>query len=431
MFSELAAKGADALGKAYVLTGLLPACLLLSGLWCLYDGADSIIAETNALLAKDDAGGLTWRAIGILALSFVLMVLREAVISFFEDLPGRWLAPLRNRLIVWALLKRRRAVEDLALMEAEFSAVHWLHDNAAERYVATEVPDLSWERALGRSGRAFTRAYRLSDGNKRGPAAIYPKEARLIAQGLLALYAYEARHPGTYAAERELTRWRNWLANKGAASRQTLMQAWQAVQREIASVKQRASAYSDSQWIKPTRLGNLFSVLQDYAEQRYEIATSLLWEHIWWSLPDGARKEVGSTRTQIEALMMHSLVLGMLAAAAAVLALLRLDVTGIQAAPPAGQLAIAALIFAALAYGGYRLALVPARAFTRQVMSLIDLYRLPMLKDAGLTPKTVKEELAVFAELDDFWRDAALRAPSRALAAKDKDKDKSASGPES
>jgi hypothetical protein len=129
--------------------------------------------------------------------------------------------------------------------------------------------------------------------------------------------------------------------------------------------------------------------------------------------------------------MMHSLVLGMLAAAAAVLALLRLDVTATQAAPPAGQLAIAALIFAALAYGGYRLALVPARAFTRQVMSLIDLYRLPMLKDAGLTPKTVKEELAVFAELDDFWRDATLRDPSRALATKDKDKDKSASGPES
>lgn len=426
MFGQLAAKGADAFGKAFIFNGVLPALVAVLGVWLLYAGAGNIILETNELLAGKEPAALTWRAIGILGLSLVFMVLRETAVSFLEDLPGGLLKPLRSRLEVKAQLQRRFDEDCIAVREMEYSALRWLNDGETGKiFISSCVPVSSWRDAEAAAGNALARAYRNSGLAEGGPRAVHLNDVVAIRAGLLALFAFHARNPNSKEATAALQLWQAWRSGTPIATKATLDLAIAATQREIGAMEARLARFPEPRWIKPTHLGNLFSALQDYAEKRYRISTALLWEHVWWSLPEGAKKEIGTTRMLIESIVTLSLVFGALAGVGVLFLLLKAVPAGWWDGlphPSAWHLALASLLLAILSRGSYLLALVPGHSFMRQVMSLIDVYRLQMLKEVGLVPKTVQEELDILGELHAFWSAGMERKPTRELTPKEKEK---------
>lgn len=427
MFQELAGKATEALGKAYLLTGLLPAGLTVLGAWCLWAGPTSLIGTTNVLLSADKTVQLTWFGLGIFALSFAFMVTRRVVVSFLEELPGRVLKPLRDKLICAALRTRKALEEDVSILETEYTAVRWFLENRIEKmFVPAVVPRSPWSAVIGQSEAAISVAHKLSREHPTGPASLSSADVGNLRSGLLMLTVFLADQPDFPAATQAIKAWKQWASFHPIAAKRILCLVLDVIQREISVTRSRLMRFPQPLWIKPTMLGNRFSVLEDYADRRYKISTSLLWEHVWWVLPEKDRAEISDVQVLVESFTSLTLTFGVLAGVGAILGASKLPLIQLASLSPpigAGELVIVTVIYALLASASFHLALIPAETFATKVMSLIDIHRLTMLRVVGFGPKTVRDELSLLAELNDFWIHGAARDPTHRLGCSDDAKD--------
>jgi hypothetical protein len=421
VFSEFSDKGKEALGKAYLLTGLVPATVAVVGFLCVLLGPAVVVEKITELIGSESKVEITWTTISIVVLSFVLTVVREAVVSLFENLPGKFLSCLRDWLVARALRTRGRLKSRLAILEAEYSIVRWLiGEGKSSLFVSKAAFVMKWEEVTRLNNRAFACAYGHSDRLRisSGTPQMNAKEVRQICEGLLSLLAFLKANPESSLANSESEKWKDWASRNGAPAKSTLKWILDYKTAEIAEAWSKSIRFPDARWIKPTELGNRFSALQDYAERRYKMETSLLWERVWWVLPKEHRKEIGATRTIIESLLVLDLVFIGLAGLAASILVIKLS--GINFFKPmdggsTSQLVITLIVLIFCAFISYRLGPVPAESFVRKVESLIDLYRLPLLRAVGTQPKSVQEELDIFKELGVFWLQGVPRKNLRPI----------------
>ncbi|WP_322029166.1 hypothetical protein [Paraburkholderia sp. J76] len=423
MFSEFSDKGKEALGKAYFLTGLVPACVAVIGFLCVLLGPTVVIEKITELIGSESKTEITWTALSVLVVSFVLTVIREAVVSLFENVPGKPCVKLRDWLISRALRSRHRLKTQRERLEAEFTVVNWLKEKGAgPLYIPETVSAGQWEQVRRLNNWAFVCACIAADRLK-DPLCVpqmSAKEVRIISSGFLALIAFHHANKDSSPAREEKEKWIDWVSIKGESADSTLAWMLDFKTGEIADAWLKLNRYPTVKWIRPTALGNRFSALQDYAEKRYRMETSVLWERVWWILPKEHRKEIGATRTILESLLTLSVVFIVLSTiAAAILAtkLAGVDITRAHNDVSVLQVAITLAALIGCAISSYRLSLVPADSFVRKVESLIDIYRAALLHAVGMEPESVKEELDVLNELKHFWVDGVSRTNWRTIKA--------------
>src|ERR1700722_15707964 len=87
-------------GKAYLLAGLLPAAFLLLGYDWFSQGDQVFKVLIQTLLESKERSGITLLHLTeILVLGVVFYAIRIPLMLFVEDMPGRWIRPLREFLI--------------------------------------------------------------------------------------------------------------------------------------------------------------------------------------------------------------------------------------------------------------------------------------------------------------------------------------------
>ena len=422
MFSELAGKAAESFGRAYVYAGLLPALLLIFGIRAVTGG--DVVTELDALLDADGKG-LTKLGIATLLVSVIFALSRETIVSFFEDLPGRVLAPVRYWLTRLALRKRARIDDRIARGESEFSAVRWLipestWGNQGDPYVGAAVPQQDWEsvRHLSEAGRNTVIALRDRAGGK--VDAVAAKAMRVIGASALALYAFSARHLHDRRAAEEELRWKT-LFESAPSVPLILSLTSNHIQRELVAPVTKKKTYPDGIWVKPTRIGNILSALDDYAKKRYGMPTYLLWRRLWWVLPDKHREEIGAARVVLEGLLCSTLAVVIVAVWAGLCLLFKLPwLSRVPAGSSLGSYALALTTIAAVLASvvPYRLALTSSLGLTQKVTALVDLHRLSLLKAIRSPPANAQEEFERFDALKKFWNYGEPR-PTSLYAAPD------------
>ena len=421
MFQAIAGKATEALGKAYLLTGLLPSVLLFLGVWCLWSGPSSLLESTNALLSTEKAANLTWLGLGIVAVSFAFMVTRRVIVTFLEELPSGLLKPLRSSLISRALRMRKSLEDRTNILDAEYSAVCWLLERRSDSmFVPPIVTRFDWITVRKESDAAIAVAYRLLRERPTGPVSLSIDDVDTLRSGLLSLFAFVADHPKSLEAAQAMKAWQQWFSNAPDAGQRILRLLRDIIQRDLAAAQSRLMEFPQPLWIKPTMLGNRFSVLEDYAEQRYKVATSTLWDHVWWVVPEKDRAEISDTQILIESLTAFTLSFGVLALIGLGLEILKLPFLHLVALAPksnATELALVTALCALLAASSLHLARIPADAFSTKVAALIDIHRLTLLKALGYHPKTIEDELGLLKELNDFWIHGVARNSTRSLGA--------------
>jgi hypothetical protein len=408
VFGQLGGKAAEALGRAYALAGLLPALLVVGGLWWVLNGSDAV-TSLFADVSKGDGKTLTLFGALLILASVGFTVGRESVVAFFERLPGKALVPLRSRMTNRALAERQAIAREITLREAEYTALSWLPgaghpaDNT-QWYVSAAVPQTPWPEVKSLSAHARTVADDVAARALESEVSMSLAEVNDIVRGILALYAHVARFPAATEHAQEIAAWSTWQSARAERSK-ILLRAREHVQRELAEPTTRKRSFPEGLWIMPTRIGNMFSALDDYAQKRYGVPTYLLWQRIWWVLPENDRKEIGEARIIVEGLLCMAVASAIVAAGALLLAACRLLACWPKCLDgPAFLIALAGLGgFALLFVIFYRLAIAAARALVDKVTSLTDLHRLPLLKALWIAPGTPRQELEYFSELKAFW----------------------------
>jgi hypothetical protein len=179
----------------------------------------------------------------------------------------------------------------------------------------------------------------------------------------------------------------------------------------------------ESDQVAPTMLGNAIRRFEQYAQDRYQLDSQLLWYQLRSVVPDPLVKATDDARAGVD----FFVCLGYLSLVLAV-------VSGATAAThPHGALplVLTAIVAALTAPGCYRGAILATDSWSAAVRAMVDLGRLPLAKAYGLTlPATLEEEREMWqvlgwliafpyrpdaAEAIDRWRpkpDSGTPSPS-------------------
>jgi hypothetical protein len=201
------------------------------------------------------------------------------------------------------------------------------------------------------------------------PAWAQPLSARLIA----GYVERRARLDTTYQTLSER------LANKTITRSEA---------RELVDVTSRLSDFPTlSKYVQPTLLGNVLQTAERLPEERYGLESTVCFARLWLAMPDAARTELSSARTQLDTSA-------------------RLTFWAILFALWT-FLSWAALPFAAaLAYYGYRSMLGDARAYGELFVAAFDVNRRALYKSVGFSyPANASVEYVRGRDLTAFLRD--------------------------
>lgn len=419
MIGSLLSRVSAALGKAYLFAGLLPAGVLLLGIFWYSQALDQLPKLVTGLgeQASSPAATILLWLLGWMVLGLVLFAIRGPTLALFQTVPSTAI----GRYFLNRKVHRREKVDRKRQeLEWQYTVARWHENNFAPSYAQYRpgwIKMPSEQEALTSSRRA--RAVIQDHAARfRLPAALGERKGNQVLRGLTAVYLWADRTTAS-ETQHEIAEWIALRNRVGVLSIFTLLT--ERTERRWRAVQKRHEHFPTSLWVLPTDLGNRMAALDDYALKRYGMDTGALWGRIWWVLPKDVRSEVGDSKLAVDTLLSLMLTFALLAFVPLpdagrwlVNAFMssRYDLTGVLR--PAASFA-ACLVLAFLAY---RAAIIAIDAMSREVATLIDLYRLHLLAALGYRPATIAAELALFEKLQGFFIDAGKRDPEQALTIK-------------
>jgi hypothetical protein len=441
MLASLFSKVTASLGKTYVYSGLLPAGTLLM-LIALQSSPSQFVKPVQTLLAD----GNTWKSVALLgfvwlAVGFLFYVSRGLVLSLFQHIPGGWFG---RKLLFLQSARRERLNRERIEIEWSATAVAWLTALDLDTKKMGDLP--FWisrpevEEALNSSkrGRETLTAIDLTAGDMMNLGA---SACDTIIAGVFALYGVVQRTQPNIAerAAIEIKGWRE--AKRSKRAQEVLRAVMQDLTRkktrallrsgrlgrrprlkpkdetvESAAMEEYARSFGDDAYVFPTDLGNKLAVMNYYCEDSYGIDTTAMWDRLWWVLPKEAKNELSDARLALESVINFALAL--LFAGIIVSVSLLASCWDSQSSPNVcnafgAVLPVCILMMSYLTYRGAGLAM---DVLSVKTTTLVDMYRLLMLKQMGFVPKTVGEELGYYRKLAGFFGRAAELDPTWTIA---------------
>jgi hypothetical protein len=421
MFAQALGKATDLFGKAFLLAGLVPAAVVLLGLWILGAGS-AAVGQIRALLDSPTASGIALALLVLLALASMLFVLRARVIGLLESLSWRGLTALRESLIARQLRRALREDRERERWTETYTAMDWCMRGfpSGPQPTGLRVPYWCAVAKASRRGRAALSRF-LVFGQQ--DDVIDARLARRLGDGLLALRIFALAHPSDARAAQEIDAWRRMLAGPDSSvARSALEQAQADCHRQWFLPWKQASKLPDRSQMQPTQIGNLMASLGTYAQQRYGISADVLWPRLWCVLPEGERKEVTDLRLQCKALGVLWLCMGILAVAALFFLARVAFVPHADLAESMTQIVVALLVFA-LAAAGMSLCCgmtaLSVEALVDRIKALVDVHHVRLLRSLGLQPADTGEAIRMLAELEALITSGSRRVVVRPLSTKD------------
>jgi hypothetical protein len=420
MLASLFSKVTSSLGKTYAYAGLLPAGVFLLFFALYYTSTTTFFETAQSLLASAD----TWKSVASIGafwifLGFILYALRSPVFSLFQVFPGGWLG---RKLIFRRVARRERLRRARVEIERRETALHWLRNLDLNRSEIGDFPHwlLPPDPTLGLNRSRLGREALINVDRTAGDVlnlSVFHSDA--IVDGIFLLFLL-ARGRRDEIIERainsEIQAWR--LAAQTGQAQAILEFVEHDLRRKFTRAFSNSRRFGEGAYIFPTELGNRLSALDDYAQARYGIDTATIWDRLWWVLPKEAKSEVSDARLSLETLV--NLALAMLIAG---LFLLLIEFKscglsfGLQGSSCNGirfaGFVIGAFVLARFAYSGATFAM---EALAIRTTTLIDMYRLVMVKQLGFSVKTVGDEVKLYRSLKGFFGQATELDQTRELA---------------
>ena len=148
--------------------------------------------------------------------------------------------------------------------------------------------------------------------------------------------------------------------------------------------------------VMPTRLGNLLKNAEMYPKLRYGMDAVVIWPRLYSVLPENMVKNFGAAATEMELM----LIISVLGAAFAVLG-------GVVASVllPVKAVLICILVGALIAWLGYEGALLSALPYNRLIKAAFDIHRGTLLKTIGWIPAdSYDKEKIQWDSISKLWR---------------------------
>jgi hypothetical protein len=421
LLASIFGKVTSSLGKTYVFSGLLPAGLLLLALGSYYTSLSALSQFGQEQLSSANAWkSIAWFGAIWIALGFIFYAVRAWFFGLFETIPTSRLGRL---LLFRRLAKRERVRRNLEELEWRSTALKWLREFKLDRAQIGEIP--SWllrsssnQEKLIADSRAGREILTNIDRSVGDVINIRVRHADAIAAGIFALYrlAKSRRSNEIEAAiSNEIEGWRFALA--GDEGKQVADFVWDDIRRMVDRAFGDREKYGKGQYVFPTALGDLIAALDDYAQDRYGIDTTTIWDRLWWVLPKDVKSDVSDARLALETLtnLIVSLVLtiGMILLSQVVSCGFKSSTLGACEPLRSVGWVVSGGVLAWMAYSGACFAM---EVLASKMVSLIDTYRLPALAQLGFAPKTVGQELEMLRQLKDFFTQAKKLDPSLELS---------------
>lgn len=422
MLASIFGKVTSSLGKTYVFGGLLPAGVFLLAIGTFFTSFTALLQFSQQQLSVAEA----WKSVSVaggtwIGLGFVLYAVRAWFFGLFEIIPG---SGLGRALLFRRLAKRGRADRELDRHERTVTACNWILEwkynpdkvGKLPDWLRLESPSVDTLLAASQLGRETVLTVERTVG---GPLSIRTGQVDVIVAGIFALYRlvsdprWGIAHPSAAA---EVDAWRQ--GSDGEAPQQIIEIARDDVLRRVDRAFADRGTFGDKHYVFPTALGDLFSALDDYGQNRYGIDTTTLWDRVWWILPREMKADVSDARLSVETLinLIFALVLvGVVVVASQVASCgFKYDAAGSCVPFRAGGWIAGCWVLVMLAYGGACFAM---EVLASKISSLVDCYRLPALSQLGFAPKTVGEELELLGQLKGFFTQATPLEKELAISA--------------
>ncbi len=187
---------------------------------------------------------------------------------------------------------------------------------------------------------------------------------------------------------------------------------WRDLQRDFVGVQRRLKAFDNYKiydyyrrcareraslpntvWMEPTKLGNIFAALEDYASDRYGMDTAQLWSRIEVVVPRAQREQIGNYQLTLGSLLNTNIALLALAVSAVVI--------GIRAKDwREGVFALCTLV---AAYTCKSAALYAASGMREKIEAAVDGNILRWLRSVGVVPVDAAARLMALKQLGVFF----------------------------
>jgi hypothetical protein len=410
MLASIFSKVTASLGKTYAYAGLLPAAVLMLVFSLHATSFGAFIAAGQALLTDVNSWkSVAWLGALWLTFAFVFYAVRAPIFTLFQIVPNDFV----GRRLLFRRVRRReqfaRKVEEVVWQK---TALAWLGKLHLDRSKIAEYPYWirrpSPEQSLSesKSGREALVAVDRTAGDALN---LTVPRSDAIGGGIFRLFLiakFKHAPEVEQAIDSEIAEWRSAFNSRRAKAVVVLVE--QDIDRKFARAFQAHDRFGGGAFIFPTELGNRISALDDYALQRYGIDTATIWNRLWWILPKDAKAEVSDARLALEALV--NLTVALVLAVAAITSWqisscgAVLDFSGSTCdSTRTIAFAVCICILAAIVHRGVNFAM---EILAIKTTTLIDMYRLPMLRQLGFSPKTVGDELKIHKDLKGLFTQA-------------------------
>lgn len=406
------------LGKAYLLSGLLPAVLLLAG-WTWFLRGGEFEPFLGAFGSSDESvtGEMVIGVAGLLGLGLAFFAVRSFAVHCFQTLSPapRW---LRRRLVRRQLQRRAQASHEIERRELDYNAVQWVCDRHADRrfHRPTTVPAgrAHGSEVLERSKAARESLERMSiETFAPLPVPSWRDSERIVA-ALAELYVHSSQHYDEPATQQEIGGWKDLVGHWWAEG--ILASIADSLYGQVNEAQRRLGSFPERPWVRPTALGSRASALDDYGATRYRISTTSLLTRLTGVLGADDRSSLADSRLAVEVFVVLSLAMMALS-----FACLGDNVRHCWAHD--GELefdprtAAFVAVPALLAWLFYRSSILAFDLHSVQVKRMVDLHRLKLIRKLGHeSPSDVAEERSMWQELSVSFRGPA---PSGSLPLED------------
>lgn len=408
--------------KGFLLAGLCPVFVFWFGAVVCLQGRAGLESTLETLLHTPSA--LAAHSATILTISLmlgaVLYALRPVLLDFHRRVP---IPLLRGILLRWSSRRRRKAETQVQMALWRMDVAAWFRCDFVARQFVT-APVLREKRKVDvdhaivqaqKARRSIAASGMLVWWMKRRGVFVAIQNLHLLAGRRTQIedYAFKLGQEGglnsaaNWAAaetffnvkapgdtlEKELAIWRQ-LFDASAIIQERIkgFEDYRLFSKYRVAFAKR-SYFPNSVWIEPTRLGNIFAALEDYAADRYGMDTALLWSRLESSVPERQYGQiVNYQRTVNMMLNLH----------ASFVALAIFAIVAVKPHHYKGAIFIAAAAVLG-SYACLSAAQFSAGALATKMEAAVDLNSLRWLRAMGVTPTDAATRLLALQQLGTFF----------------------------
>lgn len=407
--------------KGVLLAGIGPSLIYTVGLiFCLKgpSGITSTLVAAYGNFPRFAAGSTTLLAATLVA-AFLLYALRSVILQIHRRIP---IPGLYQLMLKWSVWRRARAEKERWIALWQIDVAQWVDsgfkpDPFAVQVVLDAKGSLDEARTIAES--AALRGW-IAAGD-----AEWSRHSKYAFRTFEKLHILAVRRTQvtTRAAELAQLGNRSDAQNWSEAERVLGMTApsdalmaelglWRDLQRDSARILDRLKSFDNYRlydhyrecarkrakfpntvWMEPTKLGNIFAALEDYAAERYGMDTLQLWSRLEIVVPKSQREQIASYQIALGSLLNTNLALLALALSATVI--------GIQAED--WREGVFAAFAVAAAYCCKSAALYAASGVREKIEAAVDLNVLRWLRSLGVVPVDAASRLTALRQLGVFF----------------------------